>query len=97
MATVEDVKKLAALARITVADDEAGKLAEEFDSILAYVGQIESLSIPEDVKDARPALRNVLREDGEPHESGLYTEKLAAQFPERDGDYLKVKQIIAQD
>jgi aspartyl-tRNA(Asn)/glutamyl-tRNA(Gln) amidotransferase subunit C len=97
MATVEDVKKLAALARITVTDEEAGRFAKEFDSILAYVGQIESLSIPEGVKSARPVLRNVLREDGEPHESGLYTDKLAAQFPDREGDALKVKQIIAQD
>jgi hypothetical protein len=35
-----------------------------------------------------------MREDTDPHESGIYTDKITAQFPARDGDYLKVKQIL---
>ncbi len=96
MATAEDVKKLAALARISIGEAELEKFTKEFDSILAYVGQLEKLDLPK-VGAEKPALRNVMRADGEPHESGKYTEKLAAQFPERDGDYLAVKQIISHD
>ncbi len=96
MATAEDVKKLAALARIDIPDAELGRFTKEFDSILAYVGQLEALELPKG-KEAKPVLRNVMREDGEPHESGKYTESLAKQFPERDGDYLAVKQIITHD
>lgn len=96
MASADDVKKLAALARIRVSDEELPKLAKEFESILAYVGQLENLSVTS-APDIRPSLRNVMREDGEPHETGIHTENLAAQFPERDGDYLKVKQIISHD
>jgi aspartyl-tRNA(Asn)/glutamyl-tRNA(Gln) amidotransferase subunit C len=96
MATAEDVKKLAALARITITDAELERFTKEFDSILAYVGQLEKLELPK-AGEMKPPLRNVMRADGEPHESGKYTEKLAGQFPERDGDYLAVKQIISHD
>ena len=103
MATTEEVRKLAALARIKVEDAELEKFTREFDAILAYVGQLEKL----DLKDSgveKPTLRNVMRIDGEPHTTGMYTEKLAEQFPARsffaeaskdkEGVYLEVKQII---
>lgn len=96
MASVDDVKRLAALARISISDAELETFSKEFESVLAYVGQIEKLDAAA-APDLRPAVRNVLREDGEPHESGTYTEKLVAQFPEQDGDYLKVKKIISHD
>ncbi len=93
MTTTEEVKKLAALARVKVTDDELEKFTSEFDAILAYVGQLEKLELPTD-KGAKPALRNVMREDGEPHAGSAYTEKLAEQFPQREGDALSVKQIL---
>ena len=46
MATVEEVKKLAALARIRMADAELEKFTKEFDAIIAYVGQLEKLKLP---------------------------------------------------
>jgi aspartyl-tRNA(Asn)/glutamyl-tRNA(Gln) amidotransferase subunit C len=97
MASAEEVKKLAALARVKVADEDLPRFVKEFEAILAYVGQLEQLSIDVKGKKAPPALRNVMREDGEPHEKGIYTEALTTQFPEREGDYLKVKQIISYD
>ena len=97
MALAEDVKKLAGLARIAVSDEELPKFTKEFEAILAYVGQLEKLDVPKDLKDRTPPLRNVFREDGTPHEPKLWTEKLAAQFPEREGDTLAVKQIITHE
>lgn len=115
MATTEEVKKLAALARIRVEDSEletkvAGgdssgtadavlrKFTSEFDAILAYVGQLEKLDLQQgEALLEKPALRNVMREDGEPHEACIFTEKLAEQFPQREGDALSVKQIISHD
>ncbi|MHB1769865.1 MAG: Asp-tRNA(Asn)/Glu-tRNA(Gln) amidotransferase subunit GatC [Minisyncoccota bacterium] len=94
MATVEEVKKLAALARISISDKELVKFTSEFDAILAYVGQLEALTIAQSSAREKPPLRNVMRADGEPHKGGAYTEKLAAQFPAREGDALLVKQII---
>jgi len=96
MASTEEVQKLAALARLSIPEDRLQKFATEFDGILAYVGKLDELTLPEK-GSALPDVRNVFREDGEPHEKGIYTEKLTAQFPERDGDYLSVKQIIKND
>lgn len=102
MATTEEVKKLAALARIRVEDSELEKFTREFDAILAYVGQLETLDIEEGSAEragniGNGTLRNVMREDGEPHASGAYTEKIAEQFPAREGNALSVKQIISHD
>ncbi|MFA6503326.1 MAG: Asp-tRNA(Asn)/Glu-tRNA(Gln) amidotransferase subunit GatC [Candidatus Paceibacterota bacterium] len=97
MATTEDVQKLAALARLTIAPAELAKFTSEFDAILAYVGQLETLELPKDLRGEKPLLRNVMRADGEPHAAGKYTERIAAQFPAREGDALAVKQIITHD
>jgi len=97
MASVEEVKKLAALARIAISEAELEKFTKEFDAILAYVGQLEKLDLPEDLKVEAPPLRNVFREDENPTEAGTWTKKIVDAFPEKDGDYLKVKQIITHD
>ena len=96
MATIEDVKKLAALARINVEDVELEKFTSEFDAILKYVGQLEKLEIPAG-SEVKPTLRNVMREDGDPHAAGAYTEKIVAQFPASENNALSVKQIISHD
>lgn len=97
MATTEEVKKLAALARVTIPDADLEKFTSEFDAILAYVGQLEKLDLPADLTGEKPFLRNVMRREGEPHATGLFTEKIAAQFPAREGDSLVVKQIITHE
>lgn len=97
MATTEDVKKLAELARIKITDGELEKFTKEFDAILTYVGQIEALDLPKDLTAGIPPLHNVMRADTRTHERGECTEKLAAQFPAREGDSLVVKQIISND
>ncbi|MCI0597778.1 Asp-tRNA(Asn)/Glu-tRNA(Gln) amidotransferase subunit GatC [Candidatus Parcubacteria bacterium] len=96
MASVDEVKKLAALARLSVRDEEVKAFAKEFDSILAYVGQLESLQVHSEEKKT-PPLRNVFREDSEPHEKGKYTKKIVEQFPNRERNYLKVKKIISYE
>jgi aspartyl-tRNA(Asn)/glutamyl-tRNA(Gln) amidotransferase subunit C len=95
MATSEDVKKLAALARISVPEETLPKFAAEFDAILGYIDQLADLNI----KSGEPLLpyTNIFRADENPHESGIHTEKLVEQFPASEGNLLSVKQIIAHD
>ncbi len=97
MTTKEDVQKLAALSRIAMSEKEIDSFIEEFEGILEYVGQLEQLNLPADLKNTKPILRNVMRADGEPHAAGMHTEKLAEQFSAREGDALSVKQIISHD
>lgn len=93
----ESVLKLADLARIKLSSEEAEKLSHEFESILKYVGEVAEVGKLKKLeklnKDDYP-VRNVMREDGEGHASGIYTEAILAEAPARDGDYIKVKKIL---
>lgn len=98
MATAEDIVKLAALARISIPEAALPQMTKELDAILAYVGQLESLDLPSESDAAVVAeVRNVMRSDDHPHEGGAFTEALAEQFPQREGDALVVKQIVSHD
>lgn len=97
MATTEEVKKLASLARIKIDGAELEKFTKEFDGILAYVGQLETLNIPKDTIGEKPPLRNVMRSDTDPYAARSFTDKIAVQFPAREGDSLVVKQIITHE
>ena len=91
----QKVLDLAKLARIEISDDEAESLSNEFDAILSYVGEIKNIKVLPLVSDSQgKTLRNIMREDSNPHESGIYTEKILAQAPAREGDYIKVKKIL---
>jgi aspartyl-tRNA(Asn)/glutamyl-tRNA(Gln) amidotransferase subunit C len=95
MVSADDVKKLAALSRLELTEEEVAKLQGEFTSILAYIDTIQKVELPE-----TPAgsvyldIENVTREDGEPHETGAFTDALLAQAPRKEGNYLKVKKIL---
>lgn len=94
----QKVLKLAKLARIRLSESEAESLSHEFESILNYVGEIKNARFKiqdEGFKNkADFTVRNVMREDGEPHESGLYTEKILKEAPASAGGYVKVKKIL---
>jgi len=97
MASAEDVRKLAALARIDIPEEKLAAFAAEFDGIIAYIGQLDALAIDVSKAPEAPAVRNVFREDGEPHAAGKHTDALVGAFPDKEGDSLKVKQIIQHD
>lgn len=97
MASAEEVKKLAALARLSIPEEKLGSFAKEFDAILAYVGKLDDLTLPAHDERVVSVVHNVFREDGVPHEAGKYTDKVVEQFPDSEGNYLKVKQIITHD
>lgn len=96
----KEIKKLADLARIKLSDEEKEEFKIDIESILGYVSEIREISSDISAKKDCPFLQkrtvlfNVMREDGEPHESGLYTEKILDEAPDRDGEYFKVKKIL---
>ena len=93
----EKVLNLAKLARIEIDDEEAESLSHEFDAILKYVGEVkkvDKLNKLDKLNKEEFPVRNIMREDTESHESGIYTEKLLAQAPAREDDYIKVKKIL---
>lgn len=94
----DKVMDLAKLARIEIDNEEVENLSHEFEDILNYVGEVRRAGIRN--KELRIGerekfpLRNVLRADAESHEPGIYTQKLLAQAPAREGDYIKVRRIL---
>ena len=97
MATKEEVTKLASLARISLPDQQADAFLKEFDAILEYVNSLESLTLPGGSTPHVGTLHNVFRADEEAHPAGKYTRVLVKAFPEKQGNHLKVKQIITHD
>lgn len=94
MISKEEIKKLADLARIEVKEEELEGLGKDMDSILEYVGQVSHFAEAPRDEFEYDQIRNVMRADESPTESGTYSKELITEFPEKDGDYLKVKKIL---
>ncbi len=91
----EQVLKLANLARVDISTEEAESLSNEFDSILKYVGEIKNAKLKSSDKSSLDLpVRNVFREDANPHESGLYTEAVMREAPKTEGGFVVVKKIL---
>ncbi len=93
MITIEEVQKLATLSQLKLSSEEIENLRGDFESILGYVAELSTLT------QTAPALlkadvRNVMREDSEAHEKGVYTDILLDEVPEREGNYIQVKKIL---
>jgi aspartyl-tRNA(Asn)/glutamyl-tRNA(Gln) amidotransferase subunit C len=93
MISIKDIEKLATLGRLKINDTEKESLRKDIDSILGYVGEIQKVDIG-DASTKVELVRNVMREDGNAHQSGKYTEALLSSAPDREGDYVKVKKIL---
>lgn len=89
-----DIRALASLSRLEISDEEVSKLEREIPSILTFVETIQKADISSAVADT--SLRNVMRADENPHESGKYTEVLLSVAPSRVGDRIAVKQVISR-
>lgn len=95
---VETLERLAKLARIRIPEDRKDALAAEFESVVAYIGQLDELDISiEKGASHVPASHNVFRDDANPNETGAWTEEIVKAFPSSAGDALTVKKIISHD
>jgi aspartyl-tRNA(Asn)/glutamyl-tRNA(Gln) amidotransferase subunit C len=99
MITKEQILHLAELARLKLRDDEIEKLTQDLNKILSYVEKIQELNL----KDVEP-LTNIierlpLREDEILSEEERkiieeIREKIIENFPQKEGNYLKVPKIL---
>jgi aspartyl-tRNA(Asn)/glutamyl-tRNA(Gln) amidotransferase subunit C len=89
-----DIRALARLARLEISDEEVASLEKELPDILAFVEQIQKAST--DAPPEMHALRNVMREDKDPIESGTFTKKILDAAPAEEKDMIVVKQVLRQ-
>jgi aspartyl-tRNA(Asn)/glutamyl-tRNA(Gln) amidotransferase subunit C len=95
MVTPDDIKKLAALSRLSLSDSEAETLKGEVASILAYIDTIQKVELPSVPQGSVYLdIENVMREDVPTHEAGVYTEDLLKQSPRSANGYVQVKKIL---
>jgi aspartyl/glutamyl-tRNA(Asn/Gln) amidotransferase C subunit len=87
-----DVRALASLARLEVSDKELARLEREIPDILGFVDTIQTVA--DSAPAHEPSLQNVMREDDNPHEGGIYTEALLKAAPASVGNRVAVKQVL---
>jgi aspartyl-tRNA(Asn)/glutamyl-tRNA(Gln) amidotransferase subunit C len=79
----EDVRHVAELARVDLADEEVAEFTEQFGDILGYFEALDE--VPE--VESEPDLVNVMREDEV--EEGLTQEEALANAPETEDGFFK--------
>lgn len=91
--TIEDVEKVAALAKLQFSDDEKATIARQLDEIVEYVEKLQQL----DTDDVPPTshvieLVNVLRDDKA--EPCLSQEEALHNAPAKKNGYFSVPKVI---
>lgn len=90
----QEIEALAALARIGLTEDEKSALLKDAEEILTFVGKVQAADAGRDAQERLGVPHNVMRDDGDPHESGAYTKALLAAAPSTERGYVKVKNIL---
>lgn len=90
--TIEDIQQLARLARIEVTQGEAGDLVKDFESILGYISELNTVEVEK--TETAHLLCNVTREDTPSTASGLYTESILQNAPARKDNFIQVEQVL---
>lgn len=91
--TIEEVKYVAALAKLSFNEEELAKIAKELDAIVGYVEQLKELNV-DDVPPTSHVLdlHNVFREDRV--ESWLTPEEALQNAPAQKMGYFSVPKVI---
>ena len=93
MISREEVQNVARLARLHLTDEEAERMREQLDAILAYIDKLRELDVEgvEPTAHAVP-LVNVMRDDA--LAPCLPQEQALANAPDRADDFFRVPRII---
>ena len=87
------VRRIAALARIHVEDEEAERLQSELNSILGWIEQLNEVNI-EGVDPLAGATHMALKMRDDVVTDGGYPEKILANAPERIGEFFAVPKVV---
>ncbi len=91
-----DIKALAQLSRLDLSDDELVKLEKEIPAILGFVETIQQVS-SDMKKEESPEHRTIMRDDENPHESGIYSKALLDAAPAQRENQVVVQQVLSRE
>lgn len=94
MITLQEIAKLADLARIKLNEEEKKELQCDMEAILDYFKKLSNLDTQDGTDEFLNLNFNEFREDEEENKEGEFSEVLLAQAPEKEKGYLKVKKIL---
>jgi len=95
MISKEEVKHIAKLARLSLAEKEIGKFQKELSSILDYFGKLKKVNVSKVAATSHSQeIENVMRGDkGEKADTDT-TKKITEQAPEIKDGHWKVKSVL---
>ncbi len=88
---IQDVEKLAEMAKLDLSNEEKESLLHDMEGILSYVKQIESVEVGD--VNTNLDVYNVWREDL-PMDRNFSRDSIVEQFPAQKDGFLKVKKIL---
>jgi aspartyl-tRNA(Asn)/glutamyl-tRNA(Gln) amidotransferase subunit C len=93
--TIDDVKKIAALAKLSFSENELAKMAHELDAIVDYVEQLKELNV-DGIEPTSHVLElvNVMRQDAT--EPWLAPEEALQNAPTHKLGYFSVPKVVQQ-
>ena len=89
----EEVQKLAKMMRMEIGVEEAESIGRDMDVVIHYIDNLKEVDVSKFEK-LTPLLSNVVREDVSTNESGMYTEKILAEVPAVENNFVKVKKVM---
>ncbi len=90
--TLDDLDNLSKLARISIKEEEKGKMLEDMKAILGYVSEINNTS--SDTIKEKEKHYNIVRDDVVTNEQGLNTKAILDNAPDTEDGYVKVAQVL---
>ena len=99
MISKEEVQHISELARLELSDKELEKMQKDLGEILDYVEMLKKVDVSSIGTGAHSVglnLKNVTREDKESPAPTDTVKKIKTQFPNKEKDYLRVKEILTQ-
>ena len=94
--TSDEIKKLAALSKLSIADDEVELYSQQLSDILDYVSQLENV----DTSDIEPLL-NVLDQINDSkqdeHQPSITQKMVLKNAPITSGDFFQVPEVIKKN
>ncbi len=94
MISIEEIEKLAKLARIEITDEEKAQFQKEIGAILDYVSELKEAPTSKEELISSSENINSLREDENPHKPEAYTKELLEEAPRIEKGFVKVKKIF---
>ncbi len=91
----EEIEKTAQLARLALTEEEKDQFAQDLNNILEHFKSLNEVEVEGAEKvDVNNLAENQLRSDEAQEQSEEEAEKIRTLFPERNGNYLKVKSVL---